>query len=144
MHSERHPSHSGIIDMHTILFRIAYVREHIQGSSPTCNHICNNCRVGVYFDTTESSLLKTLLSKLFHPEKMGVVQGLSSGIARITMISGPLLSGYIHKDRMVYGGVTSVFVFMNIIGFFIGLKRIHKREKWLRRELRLVEKHGKR
>ena len=87
---------------------------------------------------------KTLLSKLFHPEKMGVVQGLSSGIARITMISGPLLSGYIHKDRMVYGGVTSVFVFMNIIGFFIGLKRIHKREKWLRRELRLVEKHGKR
>ena len=86
---------------------------------------------------------KTLLSKLFHPDRMGVVQGLSSGIARITMISGPLLSGYIHKDRMMYGGVTSVFVFMNIVGFFIGLKRIHKREKRLRRELRLIDNHEK-
>lgn len=84
---------------------------------------------------------KTLLSKLFHPDKMGVVQGLSSGLSRITMISGPLLSGYIHKDRMVYGGVTSVFVFINIIGFLMGLKRIHKREKRLRRELRLIEKN---
>ena len=87
---------------------------------------------------------KTLLAKLFHPDKMGVVQGLSSGLARITMISGPLLSGYIYKNRMVYGAVTSVFVLMNIIGFFMSMKRIHRRQKSLKKEFRLVEKHEKR
>ena len=86
---------------------------------------------------------KTLLSKLFHPDKMGVVQGLSSGLARITMISGPLLSGYIFKNRMVYGAVTSVFVFMNIIGFFMGMNRINRRRKKLKKELRLTGKHEK-
>ena len=82
---------------------------------------------------------KTMLSKLFHPEKMGVVQGLSSGIARLTMISGPLLSGYIFKDRVAYGAVTSVFVFMNIIGFFMGMSRIHKRQRKLKKELRITK-----
>ena len=78
---------------------------------------------------------KSLLSKLFHPDQMGVVQGLSSGISRVTMITGPLLSGYIVKDRILYGSITSAFVLINIVGFSVGMKRIHKRERDMKQEL---------
>ncbi|XP_066928638.1 uncharacterized protein [Clytia hemisphaerica] len=83
---------------------------------------------------------RSLLSKLFHPDKMGIVQGLSSAIARITMILGPILGGYIFKGRIIYGTITSVFVFITTIGFIPGIKRIHQREERLRDELR-VKRH---
>jgi len=80
---------------------------------------------------------KNLLSKLFRPELMGMVQGISSGISRITMITGPLLSGYIFKDRVTYGAVTSVFVFTTIVAFFAGMDYIHKRERRMKREMKI-------
>ncbi|XP_066928640.1 uncharacterized protein [Clytia hemisphaerica] len=80
---------------------------------------------------------KTLLSKLFHPDRMGAVQGLSSGISRITMIIGPIISGYIFKHRIIYASVTSVFLFITVIGFFSCINKIHKRIRSLRRELRV-------
>lgn len=83
---------------------------------------------------------KNLLTKLFHPELQGMVQGISSSVSRITMITGPIISGYVYKDRRTYGAIVSVVCFFTIIIFFFCVKRINKRVRKLRKSLKNSEK----
>ena len=72
---------------------------------------------------------KTLLTSLVRPGIQGTLQGLSSAIARLAMLSGLLLSIVTCDHRQVYASVMTVFSFVTIIFFFLTFDRIVRRQK---------------
>lgn len=82
---------------------------------------------------------KNLLTKLFRPELQGMVQGISSAISRITMITGPILSGFIYEDRRTYGVILSIVCFCSIVAFFSCTGKLNKRVRTVKKCLKDYE-----